>query len=557
MNTATTFPLPQELSPVLAESEELSPYQKSLTLAKEWNVSSTQCAQKIAAHTSLPFLSHFTLVEQPTLALPVRLIHEYHCLPIKQEDGAFALATSYPPTQTADRWIYACTQQCPRWFIADAQMIEQTIKSSLGIGSDSLDGSELDLLDEDEKSDTEDQNAAIIKFVNDVIENGKHDRATDIHFEPLEDLLQIRYRIDGHLIPIPVPPSLERYQGAIISRLKVMAKLNISERRRPQDGRIHFHTATSDLDIRISTFPTMYGESVSLRLLNQKAQAITMAETGLLDDDQARVRSVLQRPHGIMLVTGPTGSGKSTSLSSFIRLINEPERRIITVEDPIEYEVPGINQTQINPEIGLNFAAALRHILRQDPDVIMIGEIRDSETADIAIRASQTGHLVMSTLHTNDAAGAFTRLMDMGIEPFQIASTVEMVIAQRLVRKLNLDTVIRKEVDPLYLNACLDQLHLSPSEAQYLPLVVEPNIASITEKTAFRGRVGIFEILRNQDNIHELILRRSSAKEIRNQAIANGMRTIQECGWEQVKRQLTSLGEIMRFAEVGFKEEAE
>ena len=244
----------------------------------------------------------------------------------------------------------------------------------------------------------EDEDAAVIRFVNEVVQKAVSDRATDIHFEPHRDELQIRYRIDGELVSVRVPDNLIRFQGAIISRLKIMAKLNISEKRRPQDGRISFGAGDSELDIRISTFPTMYGESVSLRLLNQKSKPLSMRELGLANDEEKKLTHALSTPHGIILVTGPTGSGKSTSLTAFIRLINKPERRIITVEDPVEYEVPGVNQTQVHPEIGLTFAQSLRAVLRQDPDVIMVGEIRDRETADIAIRASLTGHLVMSTL---------------------------------------------------------------------------------------------------------------------------------------------------------------
>ena len=290
--------------------------------------------------------------------------------------------------------------------------------------------------EEDKQDDLEDQNAAIIRFVNEVILKAIVDRATDIHFEPHKETLQIRYRIDGQLVPVRVPDNLRSFQDAIISRIKIMSGINISEKRRPQGGRITFSHGQSDLDIRVSTLPTLYGESVSLRLLNEKSQPLSMPELGLSSTDEKNVVSVLEKPHGIVLVTGPTGSGKSTSLTAFIRKIHKPERRIMTVEDPVEYEVAGINQTQVNSDIGFNFASALREILRQDPDVIMVGEIRDRETADIAIRASLTGHLVLSTLHTNDAPGAITRLIDMEIEPFLIASSVEMVIAQRLVRRL-------------------------------------------------------------------------------------------------------------------------
>ncbi|MFA5258133.1 MAG: GspE/PulE family protein, partial [Opitutales bacterium] len=402
-----------------------------------------------------------------------------------------------------------------------------------------------------EVDEGEDENAAIIRFVNEIVAKALEDRATDIHFEPLKDSLQIRYRIDGELVPIRVPDNLVRYQGAIISRLKIMARLNISEKRRPQDGRIDFRAAGgAELDIRLSTIPTLYGESVSLRLLNQKNQPLSLDELGMLRTDQARIRRVLDLPHGIVLVTGPTGSGKSTSLTAFIRQINSPGRRIITVEDPVEYEVPGVNQTQVHNEIGYNFAQALRHILRQDPDVIMVGEIRDRETADIAIRAALTGHLVLSTLHTNDAPGALTRLIDMEIEPFLVASAVEMIIAQRLVRRLCPDCARPARMSQLELRAKLVALlgHEAPEE-DLSATVLEAAGCESCRSLGYKGRLGLFEILRVDDSIHELIVGKQSARHIRVAAIAQGMSTLQQSGWEQVKRGRTTLDEVMRFAD--------
>jgi type II secretory ATPase GspE/PulE/Tfp pilus assembly ATPase PilB-like protein len=356
--------------------------------------------------------------------------------------------------------------------------------------------------------------------------------------------------VDGILYDMYSPP--RHVQGKLISRIKIMARLNISEKRRPQDGRINYHAGGHDLDIRISTFPTMYGESVSLRLLNQRQQPLTLTEIGLLEDDQEKVSRVLSRPHGIVLVTGPTGSGKSTTLNAFLRQINTPERRIITVEDPIEYEVEGVNQTQIKPEIGLTFATALRHILRQDPDVIMVGEIRDRETAEIGIRASLTGHMVLSTIHTNDAAGAMTRLIDMEIEPFLIASAVEQVLAQRLVRRLDPSLAVAAEIDEAYLQTCLRTLGIPASELKHQHLIREPQRAGgAMHNFGYFGRIGIFEVMTNNDALHELIVRKSTAREMREVAMQQGMRTLQACGWEQVKRGRTSLSEIMKFAEIG------
>jgi type II secretory ATPase GspE/PulE/Tfp pilus assembly ATPase PilB-like protein len=375
------------------------------------------------------------------------------------------------------------------------------------------------------------------------------DRATDIHFEPHKDTLQIRYRIDGQLVPVRVPDNLRSFQDAIISRIKIMSGINISEKRRPQGGRITFSQGQSDLDIRVSTLPTLYGESVSLRLLNEKSQPLSMQELGLLSMDERNIVSILEKPHGIVLVTGPTGSGKSTSLTAFIRRIHKPERRIMTVEDPVEYEVAGINQTQVNSEIGFTFASALREILRQDPDVIMVGEIRDRETADIAIRASLTGHLVLSTLHTNDAPGAITRLIDMDIEPFLIASSVEMVIAQRLVRRLCQSCASPAEMSESELMASLSLMDVDPSEVAHLDKVMKSEGCSKCQNLGYRGRVGIFELMRMSDAIHSLVIKSASAPDIREVALEEGMSTLQGSGWAQIKRGLTTLDEVIRYAD--------
>jgi type II secretory ATPase GspE/PulE/Tfp pilus assembly ATPase PilB-like protein len=435
-------------------------------------------------------------------------------------------------------------------------MVIGAITENFGIGSDSLDDSDLDdENEEDAQDDLEDQNAAIIRFVNEVVQKAIVDRATDIHFEPHKDTLQIRYRIDGQLVPVRVPDNLRSFQDAIISRIKIMAGINISEKRRPQGGRITFSHGQSDLDIRVSTLPTLYGESISLRLLNEKSQPLSMPELGLLPKDEKNIVSILEKPHGIVLVTGPTGSGKSTSLTAFIRKIHKPERRIMTVEDPVEYEVAGINQTQVNSEIGFNFASALREILRQDPDVIMVGEIRDRETADIAIRASLTGHLVLSTLHTNDAPGAITRLIDMEIEPFLIASSVEMVIAQRLVRRLCQECFLPTRMTEKELLASLSLLEIDPAETSFLEQVKDAKGCQKCQNLGYRGRVGIFELMRMSDSIHSLVIKNASAPDIREVALTEGMSTLQGSGWQQIKRGLTTFDEVIRYADGVVEEE--
>jgi len=507
----------------------------------------------LASEAQMKVREDFDLPDDAAEVLPLRIMHEYQCLPFVPDGEAYAgrlcLVTVWPPTEEMNEWIYAVSGEEPAWFLGPANRISDTITQRYGVGADSL--IESDIATEDSgrlEEAEEDENAALIRFVNEVIAKAIEDRATDIHFEPLKESLQIRYRIDGELVPIRVPDNLIRFQGAITSRLKIMAKMNISEKRRPQDGRIVYKGKGAELDIRISTMPTMYGESVSLRLLNQKSQPLSMEELGMLKRDQQRIKRVLDLPYGIILVTGPTGSGKSTSLTAFIRQINSPGRRIITVEDPVEYEVDGVNQTQVHSEIGFTFANALRHILRQDPDVIMVGEIRDSETADIAIRAALTGHLVLSTLHTNDAPGALTRLIDMEIEPFLIASAVEMILAQRLVRRLCRKCARPGDYSGHYLRECLDALGLEPTEERLQARILDPVGCEECRSLGYRGRVGIFEILRVDDSIHEFIVQKRSAREIRTEALQYGMTTLQMSGWEQLALGRTSLNEIMRYS---------
>ena len=542
------------------EIEALPRAERLEQVANLCNQTTKHVLEELAHSCKLTVLDEIELLDNPTETIPLRLIHAYQCLPIarqqidtnegqENQDTPLRLITLWPPNPTMDRWIYATCGKQPEWFLGNPEMVNNTITQNFGVGADSLE--ESDILTEDAELETEeDEDAAVIRFVNEVVQKAVNDRATDIHFEPLRDELQIRYRIDGELVPVRVPDNLIKFQGAIISRLKIMAKLNISEKRRPQDGRIAFGAGASELDIRISTFPTMYGESVSLRLLSQKSKPLSMIELGLAQDEEQKLTRALASPHGIILVTGPTGSGKSTSLTAYIRLINKPERRIITVEDPVEYEVPGVNQTQIHPEIGLTFAKALRSVLRQDPDVIMVGEIRDRETADIAIRASLTGHLVLSTLHTNDAPGALTRLIDMDIEPFLIASSVEMIVAQRLVRRLCPHCAEPANYDTLHLESCLATMRIDPSEARLGHLAKSAVGCERCRKLGFRGRIGIFEILRVTDEIHEHIVQRASARKIRQTAIEQGMNTLMRSGWAHIKNGHTTLEEVMRYAEI-------
>lgn len=511
------------------------------------NLTEIEIAKKLASLSGIEFAEKFTMAERPQEELPLRVINEYQCLPTSDK----FIAISWPPTDDMNRWVAAITDSVPNWKIAPVTAVSKTIAESFGVGADSLSGKDADEFSDITDSEVEeDENAAIIKFVNEIVTRALADRATDIHIEPQRDSLIIRYRIDGNLVPVRLPENLVKFKDAIISRIKIMARLNISEKRRPQDGRITFNTKNGEeIDIRVSSLPTLYGESVSLRLLSQKSQPVTIEDLGFLPEDVEKIAKPLARPHGIILVTGPTGSGKSTTLTAFIRRLRSPEIRIITVEDPVEYEVEGVNQTQVQPEIGLTFSSVLRSVLRQDPDVIMVGEIRDRETADIAIRASLTGHLVLSTLHTNDAAGALTRLIDMDIEPFLIASSVEMILAQRLVRRLCGCSVLANYDIP-YVASCLVSLGINAAEISNSGTIRKPHGCDKCRGIGYYGRVGIFEILLTNDDIHAMIVSRKTAQDIRKVAEKHGMRSLQECGWELVKRGMTGMDEIMYYANI-------
>lgn len=398
--------------------------------------------------------------------------------------------------------------------------IDQAIETHYGIGA-----GEIDELHQDspEKMDTaefhDSGNGAMARFVDDLIRQAQQAQATDIHIEPFDNELVIRFRVDGLLHAVPVPPTLTRFQALLCSRIKIMAEMNIAEKRLPQDGRLRFRDTEGDLDIRVSTIPTMNGESIDLRLLPKTRLILGLEELGMAKDHRDTMASLIKKPNGIILVTGPTGHGKTTTLYSCLSAINTIEKKIITIEDPVEVRLRGINQIQVHSKIGLTFANGLRSILRQDPDVVMVGEVRDSDTADIAIRASLTGHLVFSTLHTNDAVGAITRLTDMGIEPYLVASSLHAILAQRLIR--------------LLCPIC----HGSTGGCSHC------------RHTGFRGRTGIFELLVINDDIRQLILNRTSPLEIRRKATAIGMRTMFQDGGIKVVGGLTTTTEILRVTE--------
>lgn len=482
--------------------------------------------------------------------VPTKVVFQYNVIPIGIEKNALRVATSEPFRPGLTDALRMAAGGRIKLALSPAGDIEKAAKAFYGVGADTLDrllaDNRLDLDDNESMLgdlNELDQDASVVKFVNQIIWEAHHDRGTDIHIEPMETDLRIRYRIDGVLHPTPLPPQMKRFQSAIISRIKVMAGMDIAEKRLPQDGRISLRVKGEEIDVRVSTMPTVYGESVSLRLLMRSSGMFGMDRLGLFPDDEELLNRLIRKPHGILLVTGPTGSGKSTSLYAWLHTINSVDKRILTVEDPIEYEMAGINQIQMRPEIGLTFAVGLRHILRQDPDVIMVGEIRDQETADIAIRAALTGHLVFSTLHTNDSAGGVTRLVDMGIEPFLVASSVEALVAQRLIRRL-CDSCKRPwPIDKTF----LESLGF-PMEWLDTGTICEPVGCETCRGTGYRGRTGIYEILTISDAIRQLIVDRKSAAEIKTEALAAGMRTLRQDGWRKVLAGMTTLEEIVRVA---------
>ena len=480
--------------------------------------------------------------------VPTKAVFQYNVIPLAVENGLLRVATSEPFRPGLADSLRLASGLRVKFALSPAADIEKAAKKFYGVGADTLDRLIADnQIDLDEVGpaigdlSNLDQDASVVKFVNQIIWEAHHDRGTDIHIEPMENDLRIRYRIDGVLHPTPLPPQMKRFQSAIISRIKVMAGMDIAEKRLPQDGRISLRVKGEEIDVRVSTMPTVYGESVSLRLLMRSSGMYGMDRLGLFKDDEEILNHLIRRPHGILLVTGPTGSGKSTSLYAWLHTINSVDKRILTVEDPIEYEMAGINQIQMKPEIGLTFAVGLRHILRQDPDVIMVGEIRDQETADIAIRAALTGHLVFSTLHTNDSAGGITRLVDMGIEPFLVSSSVEALVAQRLVRRLCPKCKRPWPVDMPFLESIG-----FPISKLLSGTICEPAGCDACRGTGYVGRTGIYEILVVGDAIRQMIVERRSAADIKLHALEHGMRTLRMDGWRKVLAGTTTLEEVLR-----------
>ncbi len=485
---------------------------------------------------------------------PVKLIHQHQIFPVGWQDDTLLVATGDPYDLHALDAVSAVTGWSVTPVLASPAELAKLIKTHLGVGAQTVDGllaqreedGDVEMLEELEwdRSEASEmaQEASVVRLVNEILSEAVDAHASDIHIEAQPSGMKIRYRIDGVLHRQPMPPEIDRFQAAIISRLKIMARLNIAEKRVPQDGRIKLKVSGREIDIRLSIIPMLHGEGIVMRILDKDRMQFSLVGIGMDDDVYEQFGRLIKLPHGIILVTGPTGSGKTTSLYSALNEIKSEETKIITTEDPVEYQLEGINQIQVHTKVGLTFSASLRSILRHDPDVVLVGEIRDLETAENAIQASLTGHLVFSTLHTNDAAGAFMRMTDMGVEPFLVSSTVAGVMAQRLVR------VLCKE--------CRQPYQPKPDDVpEDFPLtdvldrgetLYQPGGCRRCRGKGYTGRVGLYELLVTNDKIRHLAGERVPSQELKRAAMEAGMRTLRQDGWQKVLRGKTTIDEVMR-----------
>jgi type II secretion system protein E len=489
-------------------------------------------------------------VPQEVLDLvPVRFVHRNRIVPVERDGDLLKIATADPLNYQAfdDLRLLLNLDILP--VLAYSRDIEKGIKNYYGIGADTIDSmmqaeGELETMEAEGDLEELTEDATIIKFVNQIITEAVKDRATDIHIEPFEDELRIRYRIDGMLYEAAVPPTIKHYQSAVISRIKIMSDMNIAEKRLPQDGKIPFRIGASEYDLRVSTVPTQWGESIAIRILSRTSTLLELEELGMDGEALRRFNFMIQKPHGIILVTGPTGSGKTTTLYAALARLNRIDRKIITVEDPVEYDMHGLTQIQIHSKIGLSFANVLRSLLRHDPDIMLVGETRDYETAEITIRMALTGHLVFSTLHTNDAAGAITRLIDMGVEPFLVASSVVGIMAQRLVRMIC--PACKEAYSPDISE--LAAMRIPPEEGKDMTLYRGRGCEEC-KFLGYRGRQGIFEIFPMSEKIRELTVERRPASLIKQRALEEGMTALRQYGWNLVRKGLTTVDEVLRVAQ--------
>ena len=510
-----------------------------------------QVLRALSCEFGVEYMDLQTATIDPSLlaAFPARVIFRNAVFPLHRRDGMIVVATNDPFNLEALDEVGSIIGLPVEPVLVRQEELNQAIKRSLGVAGGTIGElaaqspeEETELGEAADGGDSEvdklAQQSSVIKLVNELLSDAIGQRASDIHLEPEENGLSIRYRVDGLLRVEPVSPEINRFRAAIISRLKIMAKLNIAEKRLPQDGRIKFRAGAHDIDVRVSVIPMLHGEGIVLRLLDKSQMVFDLRSLDLPGHIDAVFRRIIKRPHGIILVTGPTGSGKTTTLYSALAELRSPTIKIITLEDPVEYHLPGISQIQTHGKIGLSFATGLRSVLRHDPDVILIGEIRDGETANNATQAALTGHLVFSTLHTNDSASAFTRLIEMGVEPYLVASTVEAVLAQRLVRRLCVHCKVPYVVNQAELPG--DFPNPQPDR------LWKANGCRECHMSGYFGRTAIFELLSADHEIRQLCTEHASAVRIRDYAITHGVAALRQSGWEKVVRGITSVEEVLR-----------
>ena len=509
----------------------------------------------LATYFDVPFIDlekdaeKFVPPKELLAKFPARILLDRRLMPLWEKEDGVAIVTSRIFDHTGLDELRLATGLDVHPVLAPAVEIDRFIKKYLGVGADTLqsmgltDDDDVTVLEDDDDGDLDLTNAAqdasIIKFVNQIMAEALETRATDVHIEPFEDQLRVRYRVDGVLVEANIPPQVRKFHAAIVSRIKILSHLDIAEKRVPQDGRIRLKVAGREIDLRVSVIPMIHGEAVVLRILDRGDALLGLEHLGMSARDNSVWTRVLDLPHGIILVTGPTGSGKTTTLYAALSKINNPDLKIVTIEDPVEYQMRGINQIQVNTKSGMTFGAGLRAILRHDPDVCLIGEIRDRETAEIAVQASLTGHLVFSTLHTNDAPSATTRLIDMGVEPYLVASSLETVVAQRLVR--------------LICKNCKEEM--PDEEAMKLRHEFGDEVPDVLYRgrgcrncqgTGYRGRQGCFEMMPVTDEIRALILERVSSRQIRKVAMQQGMHSLRTDGWRLIREGKTTPEEVLR-----------
>jgi general secretion pathway protein E/type IV pilus assembly protein PilB len=529
-------------------------------LVKRGMVREDEVTRAIGEQFDLPVidLTEITVTDEILRAIPPQIVFRQKCVPIDRKPangnspGALRVATADPfDLSVFDelRLMVGCPIEL---VLAEEEELRNFIRSHYGVGGDTLEAmsrgrGDVDFSDTEADAEASEaeaaQEASVIKLVNELLFEAIDSRATDVHIEPYENKLSVRYRVDGILQRANVPSTIHSFSSAIVSRIKIMSSLNIAEKRKPQDGRITVRRRGQEFDLRVSVIPMLFGEGIVLRILNKSAVLMTLDDLGMPTHVVDIWDTLIARPHGILLVTGPTGSGKSTTLYASLNRIVSEEIKAITVEDPVEYHVGGVNQIQVNHKVGLDFAAGLRSILRHDPDVIMIGEIRDKETAEAAVQASLTGHLVFSTLHTNDAAGALPRLLDMGVEPYLAASSVEGILAQRLVRRICDQCAEQYEPDRADLP---DGVHLDPDET-----LTRGRGCKNCFQTGYRGRIGVYELLHMNEPIREMVMNRANAAKIVRQGIADGVLSrLQDDGIAKARRGLTTISEVMRVSTI-------